>query len=153
MQRNVPLIFLSQPLCLRPYGCPVQEKALVRDTMRPLLLWQSCLWAAMLSSYFSRKRGDLANWVNRLALSLVMLALIPEGARRNRRSKPSQRQVAGQPYGQKVRCLSVGCFKCCSMQTTEVQSIACEPISKRKRRIVTSYTVPKGYSKTIARMA
>jgi hypothetical protein len=51
--------------------------------MQPLLLWQSCTCTAMLSFYLSKEQGDLAKVAERLALSLVTLALIPEGARRN----------------------------------------------------------------------
>ncbi len=56
----------------------------MRDSMQPLLLWQSCLVAAMFACYLSGRRRDLADGAKRLALSLVMLALLPERARRNR---------------------------------------------------------------------
>jgi hypothetical protein len=65
----------------------LQEHISVRETMQPLLLWQTGFWAALYHCYVSGKRQQLVNMLNRLALCLVMLALLPVEARRNRRAR------------------------------------------------------------------
>jgi hypothetical protein len=49
--------------------------------MHPLFLWRSCLWAATYFCYLSHKHVDLGNVPKRVALCLVLLALLPAHAR------------------------------------------------------------------------
>jgi hypothetical protein len=62
----------------------LQDGTSVRETRRPQLLWQAGLWAAMHACYWSGKGGDLVNLSERLALCLVMLALVPVEVRHKR---------------------------------------------------------------------
>ncbi len=56
-------------------------------TRRPLLLWHTCLWAAMYSWYSSVRKADVVSMSERLAMCLIMLALLPAKARRKRRAR------------------------------------------------------------------
>jgi hypothetical protein len=65
----------------------LQDGTSVRESMQPLLLWHTGMWAAMHACYWSGKRGDLVNLSERLALCLVMLALVPGEARHKRTAR------------------------------------------------------------------
>ncbi len=69
-----PWIFTCGWLCL-------QDESSHGGLMHPLFLWQTCLGAAIQSCYASYKQADLGNLPKRLALCLVMLALLPATAR------------------------------------------------------------------------
>ncbi len=62
----------------------LQETPPKQETRQPLLLWHMHLRAAMYSCYCSCKLADLVNVVERTALCLSILALLPEAARQNR---------------------------------------------------------------------
>jgi hypothetical protein len=59
----------------------------MQATVRPLFFWQTIFWAGMHSCYSSGKRMDLVNLSQRLALCLVMLALLPAETRSNRSAR------------------------------------------------------------------
>jgi hypothetical protein len=59
----------------------------MQATVRPLLFWQTSFWAGMHSCYSSGMRMDLVNLSERLALCLVMLALLPVELRLNRSAR------------------------------------------------------------------
>lgn len=48
--------------------------------VRPLLLWQMTMSAAMYSCYYASKMEDSRNLAKRLALCCVMIALLPDSA-------------------------------------------------------------------------
>jgi hypothetical protein len=59
----------------------------MQATVRPLLFWQTSFWAGMHSCYSSGKRMDLVNLSERLALCLVILALLPVESRCNQSAR------------------------------------------------------------------
>jgi hypothetical protein len=82
---------------------PVLQGKYVGGPMPPLLLWQTCLWVTIQSCYFSHQRGAVDSLRKRLALCLIMLALLPANARPTRSLKVKAMARKGERVRRRLR--------------------------------------------------